>query len=98
MTRHDQDGWMPPAAASTNLHLPARDGARVDDMASGTTVLRLGDTDAEVTVFARSASSAREVAEAATAWADLREARERGEDVELWGAWVVPSDTFRGPR
>ena len=96
MTRHDEDRWMPPAAATTNLHLAARDGARVDDMDSGTTALRLGDPNAEVTVFARCAESAREMAEAATVWADLREARERGEQVELWGAWVLPSDTFRG--
>jgi hypothetical protein len=87
---------MPPAAANTNLHLPASDGARVDDMDSGTTALRLGDPNAEVTVFARCAESAREVAEAATVWADLKDARERGEQVELWGAWVLAADTFSG--
>jgi hypothetical protein len=65
MTRHDEDRWTPPTTASTNLHLSDREVARVDDL-PGTDMLRLGDRDVEVTVFARCAGSARKLAEAAT--------------------------------
>jgi hypothetical protein len=91
-------GYRYPARIRTHLHLPASDGVEVEDVNGQLNVLRLGGPDAEVAVFARRACEVREVAEAATVWADLREARERGEDVEQWGAWVLPADTFGGPR
>jgi hypothetical protein len=95
MTDHD-DTHRSPATVSTNLHLPAGAASEVHDYGTFG-VLRVGDRDAEISLFGR-AGAARDVAERATVWADLAEARERGEDVTLWGSWVLPSDTFRGPR
>ena len=101
MTRHDDatgSGYWRPARSRTHLHLPGADGVEVENIDDRLAVLRLGGPDAEVAVFAGRASEARDVAEAATVWADLKEARERGEQVEQWGAWVLPADTFRGAR
>jgi hypothetical protein len=81
---------------TANLHLrDGEDNAQVHDHDAFTT-LRVGDIDTSVTVYAPSARAAREVADSATAWAELAEARERGEHVELWGTWVVPADAFGG--
>ena len=35
---------------------------------------------------------------AATVWAEMAEAHDRGEKVEQWGGWVLSSDTFGGAR
>ena len=86
-----------PAQLSASLFLPDTDAARVCDHGDFAT-LRVGDQDNNLTVFSSRSGSARELAESATAWAELTEARERGEQVELWGGWVLPADTFRGPR
>ena len=90
----ERPSW--PAAMTANLHLrDGEDNARVHDHTSFTT-LRVGDLDTSVTVYTPSARVAREVADSATAWAELVEGRERGDDVELWGTWVLPADTFGG--
>lgn len=88
-----------PAVMTANLHLRDGDGgAQVVDH-GGFATLQVGDrATSSVNLFARRGRVAREVAEAATAWADLTEARERGEDVELWGGWVLPADSFGGAR
>jgi hypothetical protein len=86
-----------PAAMSACLHLSDVGDARVSDHGAFAAMC-LGDRHASVAVFASSADAARDVADTATVWADLTEARERGEDVELWGGWVLPSDMFRGAR
>ena len=39
-------------------------------------------------------AAARELADTATLWADLEEARDRGEDVSQWGSWALPADSF----
>ena len=83
--------------SSTNLHLPARGGVEVDDF-GGFATLRLGGDAAELIVFARSSETARRVADGASAWAELSEARGRGEDVTLWGSWVLSTDTFGESR
>lgn len=101
MTVHDDatgTGYRLPARSRTHLHLPGAEGVEVENIDDRLTVLRLGGPHAEVAVFAGRASEAREVAEAATVWADIKEARERGEKVEQWGAWVLPADTFRDSR
>ena len=93
-THSDRPSW--PGAMTANLHLrDGEDNAEVHDHDSFTT-LRVGDIDTSVTGYAPSARSARDVADRATAWAELAEARERGENVELWGTWVLPTDTFGG--
>ena len=89
------DGIRRPAHVTANLFLPETDAARVCDHGDFAT-LRLGDEDSFLSVFATGAGSARELADAATQWADLTEARDRGENVEQWGGWVVPSETFGG--
>jgi hypothetical protein len=94
MAHNDRDAF--PASMSTCLHLPADDSASVEDLGFG--VLKLGDRSAEVEVFCETGAGARRVAEAATTWAELAEARERGEDVALWGSWVVPADKFGDRR
>jgi hypothetical protein len=86
-----------PAQLAANLFLPDTDAAQVWDHGDLST-LRMGDQSSHLTVFASGSASARELAESATVWAELTEARERGEQVELWGGWVLPADTFRGPR
>jgi hypothetical protein len=91
------DGIRRPAHVTANLFLPETDAARVCDHGDFAT-LRLGDEDSFLSVFATGSGSARELADAATVWAELAEARDRGEDVELWGGWVLSADTFRGPR
>jgi hypothetical protein len=93
----DATARVAPAAMSSCLHLSSGDAPEVGDHGSFAG-LRLGGRDVNVTVFTRDAGAAREVADAATVWAELAEARDRGEDVELWGGWVLPADTFRGPR
>ena len=101
MTNHDDAtsaGYRRPARSRTHLHLPGADGVEVENIDDRLAVLRLGGPDAEVAVFAGQASEARKVAEAAMVWADMAEARERGEQVEQWGAWVLPSDTFGDSR
>jgi hypothetical protein len=91
------DGPAPGAHMNANLHLSGSTPPAVEDHRTFG-VLHLGDQDAGVAVFARSAGAARDVADTATVWADLAEARERGEQVELWGGWVLPSDTFGDRR
>jgi hypothetical protein len=85
------------ARSSTNLHLPDRGDVQVSDH-GGFATLRVGDDAADLVLFARSPETARRVADGATVWAELTEAREQGEDVPLWGSWVLPTDTFRGSQ
>ena len=91
------DGSVRPVQVTANLFLPESDGAQVCDHGSFAT-LRLGDEDSYVSVFASGAGSARELADATTVWAEMTEAHDRGDKVEQWGAWVLPSDTFGGAR
>jgi hypothetical protein len=91
------DGPALGAHLNASLHLSGTTPAGVEDHETFG-VLHLGGLDVGVAVFARSADTARDVADTASVWAELTEARERGEDVELWGGWVLPADTFRGPR
>ncbi len=91
------DGPVRPAQVTASVFLPESDGVEVCEHGSFAT-LRLGDRDNFVSVFGTGSGSARELADAATVWAEMTEAHERGEKVEQWGAWVLPSDTFGGAR
>jgi hypothetical protein len=96
MTTNDDATTPDGAHMNASLHLSGSAAGVEDHETFG--VLHLGGRDADVAVFARSADTAREVADTASVWADLAEARERGEQVELWGGWVLPAGTFGDRR
>jgi hypothetical protein len=82
-----------PAGIQAHLYLPEQGPVAMVEDLGHSTVFRLGDHHAEVVLDA-GPRAARELADTATLWADLEEARDRGEDVCQWGSWALPADSF----